>query len=563
MIITRKDEKNAVIQVSLEAGDNFSLLNNMPGFKKWVGRELFFRPTNANILYINRHWPEADWNGEAQSFVDQFIAHQQLEQANLKAKAEGLTESDDGYAYKRPPMDHQRKGFLLTREKEFFGLFCEAGTGKTKIIWDTAAYLYAKGEISGLAIVAWPNGVHRNWIETEMPEDMPDWCPVAAAYYSSNLTKTKVRELDSVVRSTDKLRILAYAVESFASEKAQQHLLGFLATGRILLVIDQSACIKNPAAKRTKFFLKKAAPLAAYRRILDGDPNTEGAQELYSQFTFLSSSIIGLDTWSAFKNEYCNLGYFNEIKGLKNQNSLRGAIDAFSYRVLEKDCLDLPERIYKRWRFDLSPEELRIYLELKDEAIAEFAGEQIMTTLPIVAHTRMQQVASGWWPGIERKQIESQPSRLAAFLACMQDCGPGKKLIYARFRRDIQLIQQTLGARCLSYYGAIKEDDRAEAKIRFQEDPEIEYLVGQQQTLGIGHTLTAAEYVIYYSNHPSLRYRTESEKRAHRQGQTKHVKVIDLLANGTKDEKVLRNFKLKKDVAESIMGDPRSFFLED
>lgn len=563
MIITRKDAKNAIVQINLEEGDNFSLLNNMPGFKKWVGREFHFRPTNANIVYINRHWPAAEWREDAQGFVADFIKHQELETANLKAKAEGLTESDDGYIYKRPPMAHQRKGFLLTREKEFFGLFCEAGTGKTKIIWDTAAYLYARGEISGLAIVAWPNGVHRNWIETEMPEDMPEWCPIAAAYYSSNLTKTKRKELDDVFASKDKLRILAYAIESFASTKAQDDLLRFLASGRILLAIDQSACIKNPAAKRTKFFLKKAAPLAAYRRILDGDPNTEGAQELYSQFTFLSPNIIGLDTWSAFKSEYCTLGFFDQITGLKNTQSLRACIDAFSYRVLEKDCLDLPERIYKRWKFDLAPEEQRIYNDLRDEAIAEFSGEQIITTLPIVAHMRMQQVASGWWPGVEHRRIEEVPSRLAALTACLVDCTGGKKLIYARFRRDIEIIRSTLGPKCLAYYGAIKEDDRAEAKIRFQEDPEIEYLVGQQQTLGIGHTLTAAEYVIFYSNHPSLRYRTESEKRAHRKGQEKHVKVIDLVANNTKDEKVLRAFKLKKDVAESIMGDPRSFFLED
>lgn len=561
MIITRKDAKNALISVNIEEGDNFSLLNNMPGFKKWIGRDMVFRPTNANILYINRHWPEAQWSGEAQGFVDDFIRHQELEAANLKAKAEGLTESDDGHKYKRPPMAHQRKGFLLTRDREFFGLFCEQGTGKTKIIWDTAAYLYARGEISGLAIVAWPNGVHRNWIEVEMPEDLPEWCPTAAAFYSSNLTKTKVKELESVITAPDKLRVLAFAVESFASERARDYLLRFLATGRILLVIDQSACIKNPAAKRTKFLVKKAGPMAAYRRILDGDPNTGGAEELYSQFTFLSPAIIGLDTWSAFKQEYCNIGYFNEIKGLKNTQALRAAIDGFSYRVLEKDCMDLPERIYKRWRFDLEPEELRVYQELRDEAIAEFSGEQIISTLPIVAHMRMQQVASGWWPGQEYKQLGS--SRLNALMACLQECQGGKKLIYARFKRDIRLIQQTLGKQALAYYGDINEEDRAEAKIRFQEDDEIQYLVGQQQTMGIGHTFTAAEYVIFYSNHPALRLRTESEKRAHRKGQLKHVKVIDLLANGTKDEKVLRNFKMQKDVAESIMGDPKSFFLED
>lgn len=560
--VEKRDSKNATIHTSLEEGNNFQLLNNLPGFKKWVGRELVFRPTGVNITYINRYWPDAVWSVAAQDWLTAFITEQRLAEENKSNKTADLTD-DSGYQYKRAPMEHQRRGFLLTREREYFGLFCEQGTGKTKIIFDTAAWLYSRGEISGMAVVAWPNGVHRNWLEVEMPEDMPDWCPVSAAFYSSNLTKTKQRELNGVIEAKECLRILAFAVESFASPNCQDYLLRFLSSGRILLVIDQSACIKNPAAKRTKFFLKKAAPLAAYRRILDGDPNAGGGEELYSQFSFLSQSILGHDTWTSFKNEYCEIGYFKEIKGLKNQDRLKELIDGHSFRVLEKDCLDLPERIYKRWRFDLTAEELRIYEEMRDESMAEFNGELISTTWPMTLNLRLQQIASGWWPERESKAIEEVPSRLDALQDLLKECKGGKKLIYARFRRDIQLLKTTLGDRALTYYGEDSEDARAEAKVRFQEDDDIEYLIGQQQSLGIGHTLTAAEYVIFYSNHPSLRLRKESEKRAHRKGQDRHVKVFDLIANKTKDEKMLRMFRAGQDAAEMILGDPRSFFLEE
>lgn len=568
MIITRRDKKNAVIDVSLEEGDNFSLLSNLPGFKKWDGRRLVFRPTGVNIIYINRYWPQAEWRDSAQDWITEFIAAQKTAEENRVNKAADLSD-DGGYKYKRPPMEHQRKGFLLTRDREYYGLFCEAGTGKTKIIFDTAAYLYSQGKITGMAVVAWPNGVHRNWVETEMPDDLPDWCPVTAAVYSSNLTKTKMRELSNALNAPDCLRIITYAAESFASEKAQANLLMFLASGPILLVIDQSACIKNPQAKRTKFFLKKAGPMAAYRRILDGDPNAGGAPELYSQFSFLSQSILGHDTWTSFRNEYCEIGWFNEVKGIKNQAKLREAIDGFSYRVLEKDCLDLPERIWKRWRFDLSSEERRIFEELRDESMAELNEEIIANTLPMVINLRMQQVASGWWPAKEVRMIEpSVPSRMAAFRDMLKEHDPiapgaGKMLIYSRFRRDIELLKAELGAAALSYYGDDSEEQRAENKVRFQEDPEIRYLIGQQQAMGIGLTLTAAEFIVFYANHPSLRLRTESEKRAHRKGQDRHVKVIDLVANHTKDEKTLRMFRQNKDAAEAILGDPKSFFLEE
>ena len=561
MIISSQDDRNARISVSLEQNDNFNLLSNMPGFKKWVGRDMIFRPTGANITYINRHWPQAEWRGAANHWLDEFIAAQHSAEATKVAKQSQLLD-DSGYKYKREPMDHQRRAFALTRDHKYFGLFCEQGTGKTKIILDNAAYLYSRGEIDTLIVVAWPNGVHRNWIEVELPEDMPEWCPVQSAFYSSNLTKTKLRELEAVVTARDKLRVVAFSVESFASQNAQAWLLRFLSEGRAMLVIDQSASIKNPQAGRTKFLCKKAAPLAAYRRILDGAPAAENASELYSQFLFLDAGILGHDTWTSFRNEFCEIGWFNEIKGYKNQDRLKSLIDGWSFRVLEKDCLDLSERIYKRWMFPLAPEEMRVYEELRTTSMAELNEETLRTTLPIVCNLRMQQVASGWFPLKEPKMIGAEPARLTALKALLQECTGGKVIIYSRFRRDIQLIKATLGEAALTYYGGDSEDARAKARVRFQEDADIRVLIGQPRALGIGLTLTAAEYVVFYANDPSLRLREEAEKRAHRKGQEKHLKVIDLVAEDTLDLKYLRMFKAKKDVAEVIMADPKSFFLD-
>lgn len=45
---------------------------------------------------------------------------------------------------------------MISRDQQEFGLFMEQGTGKTKVIIDTAAYLYGKGEIDCFVIIAWP-----------------------------------------------------------------------------------------------------------------------------------------------------------------------------------------------------------------------------------------------------------------------------------------------------------------------------------------------------------------------------------------------------------------------
>jgi len=79
--------------------------------------------------------------------------------------------------------------------------------------------------------------------------------------------------------------------------------------------------------------------------------------------------------------------------------------------------------------------------------------------------------------------------------------------------------------------------------------------VGNPQTGGYGITLTAASTVIYYSNGYDLEKRLQSEDRAHRIGQKKSVTYIDLIAEKTIDEKIVKALRKKIDIASQIMGE--------
>jgi SNF2 family DNA or RNA helicase len=316
--------------------------------------------------------------------------------------------------------------------------------------------------------------------------------------------------------------------------------------------------------------------------VLDGQPVAEGADELYSQFKFLDPWIIGHDTWTGFKAEFCEIGYWNEIKGYKNLDELHRRIDGYCYRILASECLDLPERIYKRWAFSLSENENRIFDDLKGKDLAFFhtngtttldevafystpegkdsGPEYLQESRALVKSLRLQQISSGWWPGEDFRAIDNQPSRLLALLKLLEAV-EGKCLIYSRFTADLEAIAGALGSSAVSYHGGVNEDDRAKAKRRFMNDRKIRYFIGQPQTAGIGHTLTAAANVIFYSNSPSLRLREECEKRAHRKGLKHRLLVWDLVAKGTHDEKIVNALRDKKELANEILRDPDEFFL--
>jgi SNF2 family DNA or RNA helicase len=79
--------------------------------------------------------------------------------------------------------------------------------------------------------------------------------------------------------------------------------------------------------------------------------------------------------------------------------------------------------------------------------------------------------------------------------------------------------------------------------------------VGNPQTGGYGITLTAASTVIYYSNGYDLEKRLQSEDRAHRIGQKKSVTYIDLIAEKTVDEKIVKALRKKINIASEVLGE--------
>ena len=79
--------------------------------------------------------------------------------------------------------------------------------------------------------------------------------------------------------------------------------------------------------------------------------------------------------------------------------------------------------------------------------------------------------------------------------------------------------------------------------------------MGNPQTGGYGITLTAANTVVYFANSFDLAVRMQSEDRAHRIGQKEHVTYIDLIAEGTIDERIVKALRDKMDVASVVMGE--------
>ncbi len=470
------------------------------------------------------------------------------------------------YKFKTEPFEHQRAALGASWNKAEFAYFMEMGTGKSKVLIDNMAILYDYGHIDAALIVA-PKGVYKNWAQLEIPKHLPDHIQPSIVCWTPNPNKQEKEDLLSLFEVTNDLVIFVMNVEAFSTKKGVGFAEKFLLAHNALFAIDESTTIKNASAKRTKAVLKLAG-MSSYRRILTGFPVTKSPLDLYSQCAFLSEDLLGFSSYYTYKNHFAILQKrsvathsFQQIVGYRNLDELKGLLNPFAFRVLKKDCIDLPDKMYTTREVELTPEQKRIYKELKDYAIAQLDGAEFVTTNSVITQIlRLQQVLCGFTTTDAKEIVEIPSNRLKELMAALEEI-EGKCIIWANYQHDIRAITAEIakvyGTESVAhYYGETSADDRPIIVDRFQ-DPEstLRYFVGQPRTGGFGLTLTEANTVIYYSNGYDLETRLQSEDRAHRIGQTNKVTYIDLIAPKTIDDKILKSLRNKINLATQVLGE--------
>lgn len=539
------------------------------------------------------------------------------------------------YAFQTKPFHHQDDCWTRSRDLPAFAFLMEQGTGKTWVGINTAGYLFEQNKIDALVVFAPNEGdVPQVWIE-QLAVHLPKRIKYTACRTGSGMLANDKRLFkyitDPTISRLDAgLRVITINVEGVRVKGPlfKKALLTFMRQFRVLLIGDESHHIKSMGSSQTKGALKLAAN-ADYRRIASGTPITNGPFDAYSQFYFLDPNILGYHSEVAYKAQYCEMlpsnhglvkwtadkmgaRFSNPAAGAafaakmaariqlparnvlgqiiyKNTDELAKKIAPYSYRVLKKDCLDLPDKLYVKRYIELTPKQREIYEEVKREVVAEFVAEgqltYITSSLAIIRLLRLQQVLCNHYapdpdpdqpkspavqierPSIDKKgkMVVTNP-RMLDVLAVIDEALPDAKgIIWCRHHPEIREVVSTLRhiyghESVVELHGDITGKARIAARHMFQDlTSKVRWLVGQIRS-GVGIDLFAATWEYFYSNDYSLSNRLQAEDRAHRIGQTKNVTIFDAVAKGTQDEKVINILRGKLEVAEVIVGDnPRNW----
>lgn len=531
-------------------------ISSLSGRKSWKGSSrVAFEATAFNLRRVK----ESD---EQIEFEDQTGSLAEIEELqNLSSQHAIIDDESLNFTPGVPLRDYQKKALALSSERNAYGYFLEMGLGKTAIAIANIGFLVKKKKLTGVLVLS-PKGVHRQWIEEQIPEHMDKSIRCKSTLWSGKRIELK--------RSNADVEIFSMNIDGIRTIPGRHHAEEFLKmhAGSSMMIIDESHLIKTASAQRTKAAWALGR-LADYRRIMTGTPLAKNVADLWAQFKFLDERILGHRYFISFRNQYCIMGGFEQkqIVGQKNTEELYALIAPHSFRLTKDEALDLPPKIYIKRVYAMNEASRKHYESLKKTFMTQLSDGSVLDVPNAVSClVRLQQICSGYLP-TENEDFEIfSDDRIQQLMEIVEQTN-GPMVIWSRFTQDIIRITEKLNksgyGRAVAYYGG-NVSTRNEGLKAFM-DGEARFFVSNPAAGGTGLNLqgSGCQTVVFVNNDFNYITRAQAEDRTHRLGTRGAVTYFDLIAEKTLDKSVLRNLESKKSVSSFTLDQIRQALLDE
>lgn len=450
------------------------------------------------------------------------------------------------YEPKTKPFSHQTEAIDYVKRNNIVALFDEQGLGKTKILIDALSWNIRNKDIDKALIIC-----KKHLIKTWYNEILKH-----SHLFPVIITGTKN------FRGKSFLAIGQFYIVNYEVIIQDLDLIKLILKNRkFAIVLDEAQKIKNPLSKTAKAIFSIKG-LGVKRVIMTGTPDANRPDDIWAQYYFLDNGKLFGTNFNTFKEKY-NL----KLKGIKSLeiyedtlSKIREKINRNSIRRT-KDILELPEKIYRDVRIELSDRQREIYNTAKDKLYYEIKNEnggKLIKNIDnyLVKLLRLVQIASN--PQLIIDDYNEIPSKFICLDKLIDEIiKRGEKvIIWSSFRRNIRLLRnryKRYGS--LMIFGDITIKDRDSAVEKFMNDEEFKILVANPSAAKEGLTLTSANNAIYLDRNFKMDDYLQSQDRIHRIGQEKKCSVIKIIANDTIDEYIDEILEKKEIIAKYIVGD--------
>jgi SNF2 family DNA or RNA helicase len=449
--------------------------------------------------------------------------------------------------------EHQKKMLELLTENDRFMLLAEVGVGKSLPMLIHLSNLLLGGEIRNVLLVAPLSGLGAWTRDTEK-------------------------------LSADRQRVLRGAITYLNFDKLSRK------TSRYqkdcwkawdCIVLDESHAIAKPTSNRTQYFVGKGKNLGLaskckYRYLITGTLiNNSRLEDAWSPLRF----ILDDDwmTWVDFKRHYLVTkqlpgSYVELVIGYRHREELLATIARYSYRVLKKDCLDLPEELPDEvitvpWATGKNAEPFgKPTRELYDDALESYveALDKVMDN-PLSRLMAMRQIATGHVKESDTRDergakvvgetypLNSLKTRYAMEL--IENNRPRKTVVFYNFKASCASMERALKARHIPYVTLNGDQPDKNIWRTFQSDPAITVILVQYQAGSVAIDLFASSYTLYYEPTDSSNIMEQSRARTHRAGQKQTCSYVFLLTEGSVEMDMYAKLNSHQDFSERLYRD--------
>jgi SNF2 family DNA or RNA helicase len=325
-------------------------------------------------------------------------------------------------------------------------------------------------------------------------------------------------------------------------------------------ILDESQAIKNPSSYITKAVMQLNT---ANRLILTGTPLENSTMDLWSQMSFINPGLLG--SQSFFRNEF-------QIPIEKRHDDtktgrLYSLIKPFMLRRNKSQvATDLPAKVESVLYCEMSPDQEKQYEEAKSyyrNLILEHIEEEGMAKSQMVVLqglTKLRQIANH--PRMVDDDYEGDSGKLDDVLMRLESAMTEhhKVLVFSQFIKHLNVIRQYLKEKNIKYaYLDGSTTDRQSQVELFQTDDSVKLFLISLKAGGLGHNLTAADYVFILDPWWNPAIEAQAVDRAHRIGQQKTVFTYKFIAKNTVEEKILSLQRAKQQLAGSLITTEENF----
>lgn len=456
---------------------------------------------------------------------------------------------------------HQIEAVELGKKTPDIALLMDMGVGKTRTALEILRARINENRRILRTLIIGPAAVLHNWrneiaMYTKIPLDRVF------------VLQGSIAEREKIVSVLPKESIFITNYEGFANSKFGN---AFIYHPPEFLILDEAHRVKGVSALRTKTLIKISDSMnnlpVKYRMMLTGTPVLNNELDLFAQYRILDGGKRLGKNFFQFRAQYFedknrympkHAHFPKWVPKASSRDMLKAKIGEISIHASKDECLDLPPLVRVTVPVELGHDQKKAYMDMKQEFLAFCDKGVAVAQLAITKALRMQQILSGFLK-LEDGQIhrfEVNP-RAKALLELLEDIAPQHKVIvWSIFHEDHEVVRKSCQELKLEYAELTGQITDKQSEIdRFQKDENCRVMIASQAAGGTGVNLTEASYMVYYSRGYSLEHDMQSEARAYRGGSEKHKSItrIDIIADGTIDNAVLKALQAKKDLSTDIL----------